>query len=375
MTKDNICPECGSQHHQDFIRCPTCKAFLVEGSPWQGEYVNLVAIPIALGLWWGLDALLRQPFMHTADIFGDAISRTILGIALYGVVLLVLKWRIVRRQDYAFRLVRRVCALNTTPGQEMLNQARDALGEANIGAFNRVIAFHRLRWLVSAARVDKEDREGMLEALRQHSESDWDSLESSFAFTQYLIWLLPSAGFLGTVWGMTQALQEFSPMVASHSDLNFTAGLQATALGLGTAFHTTLVGLATVIPILAIATSIRRRSQHLLEQQDKFFLRFAAETLFHAGEADREPVPGLTHGLSPVTPPPAAAEPPVEDVDATAIPDEIAEAMASQGATDPDAEAAAGKREGEADDDTTAEANLELWDKRKREHLSSEGIY
>jgi hypothetical protein len=136
-------------------------------------------------------------------------------------------------------------------GEDVLTAARDEVDEANLGPYNRFLSYQRLRWLVSASKVEQVDRQGLLEALRQHGETDWDGLESSFSFTQYLIWLLPSIGFLGTVWGMTGALQAFSGSLGSQGDLSFNSGLINVTRQLGVAFHTTLVGLAAVIPLLA----------------------------------------------------------------------------------------------------------------------------
>jgi hypothetical protein len=65
-------------------------------------------------------------------------------------------------------------------------------------------------------------------------------------------------------------------VVAKGSDLGFSAGLTQTAQSLGVAFHTTLVGLVAVIPILAMTTYVRQHAQSLLEQQNKFFLRLIA---------------------------------------------------------------------------------------------------
>lgn len=311
MYQENICPECGSRHHQDFVRCPSCHAFIIEDSPWHGEF-NLLAIPLTLLFWWAADYLFGiMPV--TREVFSDVISRAILAFAIYGLLILFFKWRLISKQKKAFTVIRKVCAeYGDSLDEQAITQARDEIDARNLGPYNSFIAFHRLRWLSSTAKVDKEDRQGMLESLRQHSESDWDSLETSFSFTQFLIWLLPSVGFLGTVWGMTTALQAFSTTVGSQSDLNFNAGLMDTARGLGTAFHTTLVGLAAVIPVLAYATSCRRRAQNLLEKLDKYFLRLASHVLFQQQELDQtpaEPADAPLTGEAPVLAPPVPAAP------------------------------------------------------------------
>ena len=328
MSRENYCPECGSRHYEDFVRCPTCHALIVEESPWTTRVVftNLLAIPAAviafLGFEMALDyaaaaappELLGNLFaMLYKPLFGNLISQAIVICALYGFFVLLLRWRTIRRQIRAFEQVRRVCAKRGQRlDEEVLVTAREQLDERRLTPYNSFIAFHRLRWMVGAASAAEADRQAVLETLRQHGESDWDSLESSFAFTQYLIWLLPTAGFLGTVWGMTDALNAFSGAIGMASgqqqSLEFSSSLAATATGLGTAFHTTLVGLAAVIPLLLFATALKRHSQHLLEQMDKYFLRLAADAFFQVGSAPAPVAETLPPALAPRPEEPTAEE-------------------------------------------------------------------
>jgi biopolymer transport protein ExbB/TolQ len=269
------CPECGAPHHLELIRCPTCHAYTVDANPWRSDS-NLLAVPLALLIWAGMLLILNQPWAPARDIFSDSISQVILGLAVYGLLIVAFKWQVTQRQDKGFRLIRGIAA-NNELSADTLDTATNAVDSSGLGAYNRLIAFQRLRWICDAAAVPPEERSTLLEAMRQHAATEWDSLDSSFSSVQFLIWLLPTAGFLGTVYGMTQALKSFSDVVASGSELTFTAGLTQTAQNLGIAFHTTLVGLACVIPLLAMATMFRRRSNTLLENMDKFFVRLAAE--------------------------------------------------------------------------------------------------
>ena len=255
---------------------------MVEGSPWRSG-AGLYAIPIALVLWliWiGLAHLVAAQDIVTTGL--DAISLAIIGLAIYGLVVVAFKWRVTARQARAFLVIQRCCARTDTVDADTIGTARQALLNDGTSTFNGFVAFQRLRLLRQVSSSEETTTaNGVLEAMRQHADADWESLDNSFASTQFLIWLLPTAGFLGTVYGMTHALQSFSSVIGTTtSEFGLASSLTDTTRNLGIAFHTTLVGLAAVIPLLALTTALRRRSQSLLEQIDKFFLRLTTYALY-----------------------------------------------------------------------------------------------
>jgi biopolymer transport protein ExbB/TolQ len=289
MTNDSLCPECGASHGEDFVRCPACHAFLVDASPWKSNTV-LYAVPIALLLWLVFMGLAYFAALKTdIALATDPISQTIVGLAIYGLVVVFFKWHVTSRQTQAFKIVQRCCTRASAIDDVAVSNARRQLAASGrTDAFNTSVAYNRLRLLgqiVAARRSNAHD--GLLEAMRQHADADREALDNSFASTQFLIWLLPTAGFLGTVYGMTQALQSFSAVVGTTTnEFGLAGSLTDTTQSLGIAFHTTLVGLATVIPLLAFNTALRRRSQALLEQMDKFFLRLATYTVYVADSVE-----------------------------------------------------------------------------------------
>ncbi len=271
------CPECQTTLPEDFVKCPACNAYVLDASPWKGER-HLFVMTQSLLSWLIIMLILPTVPVSISGIFDDAISQLILLFAIYGMLLTARKWRIGTRQIKAFRLVRQLCPQPRRIDRPLLAMIRSAILRDNLGPYNQLIVYQRLYWLSESTQRKKAVDSTTLESMKHHSETDWESLEGSFTMAQYLIWLLPTAGFLGTVFGMTRALESFSSVVAKSSDLGFTAGLTATAQGLGIAFHTTLVGLAAVIPLLALSTAVKRRSQLFLEQTDRFFLRLVTQT-------------------------------------------------------------------------------------------------
>ncbi len=301
------CPECGCQVAPDLLRCTECQAFIHDSSPWRSDH-NLLVIPISLIAWFVLFLILRIEGMPTRIILDDKISQTILFFCIYGLLVLIMKLRVTSRQVRAFRIVREACVGRVQDWQEVLAEVRETFDRQRLGAFNTLLAYNRLQWLANAVQLPLETRTGMVESLRHHSETDWESLDSSFATTRYLVWLLPSAGFLGTVWGMTGALRGFARAVESGvGDISFSSALTETSQQLGVAFYTTLVGLATVIPVFFLAITARRRAQSFLERLDKFFIRLSTEILTRPEQAPAAPPPVPTADPVPDRPEPEPA--------------------------------------------------------------------
>ncbi len=271
IPKTKKCPECSAELGADYMHCTACNAYVLDVSPWKCSG-NLLAVSGALLAWLLFSLVLSLLNVSLASVVSDGISQSITVLTFYGLLLVTIRWRNTTRQINALRVVRHLCAGTSTLREISMTHVRNLLESQNLGPYNSLIAYQRLHWQIAAA---EHNGTTVLDTIKLQSDIDWDSLESSFTQAQFLIWLLPTAGFLGTVYGMTEALQSFSTVVTKNSELGFHSGLTATAQGLGIAFHTTLVGLAAVIPLLAYTSALRRKSQLFLEQADKFFLRLA----------------------------------------------------------------------------------------------------
>ncbi|MCJ8332372.1 MAG: MotA/TolQ/ExbB proton channel family protein [Lentisphaeria bacterium] len=274
------CPECRKELSGHLARCPHCHASIFSTAPWR-EDKNFILIPLAL-VFWGLTLILFE-FYIKSEILDDFISKGIIGLGIYGIALAIYKVSITREQTKSFLLVRKLIAEREDIDERMLGIARSRILRKKLGAFNRLLPYQRLHALFQLKSCSTKKREQLSTLQQKNSESDWDSLDSSFAHIQYLIWLLPSLGFLGTVYGMTNALSSFNDTISSqsssNSDTTFIVKLGETAGNLGTAFNTTLMGLACVIPVLFLSTYARKNAQILLEKLDKFFLEYSSNIL------------------------------------------------------------------------------------------------
>jgi biopolymer transport protein ExbB/TolQ len=108
---------------------------------------------------------------------------------------------------------------------------------------------------------------------------DQGALESRFTLVRYLIWLVPTIGFLGTVVGIGLAISRFAGVMSQFGGgaQDFQARLQANLTGvagsLGTAFDTTLLALLLSALLVALVSIVQKREEELLQGIDEFCLR------------------------------------------------------------------------------------------------------
>ena len=117
-----------------------------------------------------------------------------------------------------------------------------------------------LMMLLAESKLASLDKDKEIYSLDNH-------IEGRLEPVRYLIWLIPTLGFLGTVVGMSFALSS----LADTEDLNtaITDGLlQEVMTNLGTAFYTTILGLImNVICVGVLSLLVFKHKQVLAERQ------------------------------------------------------------------------------------------------------------
>tara|TARA_Y100000590_G_C15724191_1_gene1014571 strand:+ start:1241 stop:2059 length:819 start_codon:yes stop_codon:yes gene_type:complete len=106
------------------------------------------------------------------------------------------------------------------------------------------------------------------EALITASDNVGMRLEADLSMIRYIIWAIPSIGFIGTVRGIGQAL--------SKADIALQGDISAMTNSLGVAFNSTFVALLISILLMFLLHQIQRMNDKLvLDSQDycnKFFI-------------------------------------------------------------------------------------------------------
>ena len=101
-------------------------------------------------------------------------------------------------------------------------------------------------------------------------------MQCSYALLNVFIWAIPILGFIGTVFGIGQSIGEFSDFIRStnSTDMNtqIRSALGGVTSGLSVAFSTTFIALVGVVPIMMLASSLRKREEDLLLSVEEYCL-------------------------------------------------------------------------------------------------------
>jgi biopolymer transport protein ExbB/TolQ len=104
------------------------------------------------------------------------------------------------------------------------------------------------------------------EVLATQADNDEAQVDSSYTVLRGLIWAVPVLGFIGTVWGLSQALGSFGAVLARAGEMaELKTALQGVTGGLSTAFETTLVGLVAALCIHMLMIMVRRGEEQFLD--------------------------------------------------------------------------------------------------------------
>jgi biopolymer transport protein ExbB/TolQ len=105
------------------------------------------------------------------------------------------------------------------------------------------------------------------EMLRAQAENDEDHMESSYSMIKGFIWGIPVLGFIGTVLGLSQAIGQFSSVMAASDIIsNLKTSLQGVTKGLATAFDTTLLALVAALTIQLLLTALKKKEEYFLDE-------------------------------------------------------------------------------------------------------------
>lgn len=215
-----------------------------------------------------------QEAVSTAELLGDVPARTLpiilkdieqqacLTLTLWCLWLWVLRYRLFQNDGYLLELD--ILHLDKVEEQdskvstidfveERLAQLRSGLRDSQlINALD--LAVRRIRLNGNF----QEANDIAMEACDLHLEL----LNSKLSISRYILWAIPSIGFLGTVRGISQALSKASEAMAGD--------ISGVGASLGVAFNSTWVALFLSLILMLISNSLHGREERLVAQFKSF---------------------------------------------------------------------------------------------------------
>ena len=108
---------------------------------------------------------------------------------------------------------------------------------------------------------------------RTRSDVDFSDLDASYGTMQYLIWLIPTLGFIGTVMGIGTGIGGFANIIQHAEAFNqIKEALPTVTTALGTAFDTTFLALLLSVIVVCYSAVLRKAQEKLLIRIDTLCL-------------------------------------------------------------------------------------------------------
>jgi biopolymer transport protein ExbB/TolQ len=110
----------------------------------------------------------------------------------------------------------------------------------------------------------------------QQSAMEREDVTVSILYLHTAMWAIPVLGFLGTVWGIAEAVANLIPLLKGLSASELGGSQLADSLaGLGVAFDTTLVALSLSLPAMALISLLEKAAHEDMLVRDRILLRHA----------------------------------------------------------------------------------------------------
>jgi biopolymer transport protein ExbB/TolQ len=220
-----------------------------------------------------------SPSRFTA-LFDNTVSETISTGAAWAMFLLGFKALRHLRERQAYTLIlspetTREVGEQATSAADAIKLLTNRLRDAQSSNLKTTLVSRRLSILAPLAEA--RGWSAVHANLSVQSEIDAKRLDSGYTTLHVLAWALPLVGFIGTVLGVGDAIGEFSRF-AQATDPGSLIGapmreaLSSVTTSLASAFGTTLVALALVVPVLLGTTLLQRAEENLLLDIDEFCL-------------------------------------------------------------------------------------------------------
>ena len=219
------------------------------------------------------------PGRSIAIVIKDWEQQTCIVLGLWCLWLFVSRYRLLSSEQYLFDMDFLGLGEIEEFSDGTLRRLQDGL-EAARAEIPDSLLIRSVREAIDQVRMNGDFREAS-EAAQEVCELHLEVLNSKLAATKYILWAIPSIGFLGTVRGIGEALGLAGEAVAG--DISGVAG------SLGTAFNSTWVALFVNLLLMLLSSFLHGREEALVANCKAFVTQTLAQ-LNGLRSAARDPV-------------------------------------------------------------------------------------
>ncbi|MGK5091053.1 MotA/TolQ/ExbB proton channel family protein [Deltaproteobacteria bacterium TL4] len=302
------CLNCQTLNPDIVIYCQNCGTYLNTGS--QNDYTDafkaLLLSLIFTSIFYLVFPIPATDNEYIQQLFTGHVSESITWLTLWSVFIILFKFHRHRKQIKAYHAFRHQSVhqvisrgILVKEVQQKLDEVSQLLQQQGISHFQESLIFCRIRRVLHYIRtVPKKEESHTI--MNYQAEIDYNHLENGYTLLNVFIWAIPILGFIGTVFGIGEAIGEFSEFIRSVNTVNLggqmRSALGGVTSGLSIAFNTTFLALICVIPIMVITSFLRKAEEDLLLLVEEYCLEeLLPQIHIHPGED--QPTGGLDNHL------------------------------------------------------------------------------
>ena len=278
------CLKCGELNPEVAIYCQRCNAYLMEppASESGDVFKALILASLVTGVFYLVFPIPVTRNTYVLQLFTGRISELIFVLCVWSLALVGFRYYRYRLQDKALEALRHHELHHSYQSGIYVREVKERIAELSrhleargIRKFQSTVVFQRIRRILLYLRAVPK-KEEIQAILNYQAEIDHNRLQGRYALLNVFIWAIPILGFIGTVYGIGESIGEFSEFIRS-ADSGSVGGQLRSALGgvtngLSIAFNTTFLALVGVIPIMVLASMVRKGEEGLLLNVEEYCL-------------------------------------------------------------------------------------------------------
>ena len=266
-------PQFTSEDHRSVFSNAESSPLPEELPLWLPLVITIGGVIVVFGLAVGLlspqspirELLWRDQLIHR-------LSQTCTLLLFWGGIGLATLKHLKQKREY-----RDLESIKETTAQTLRAQQDHLIGalSSTIVTYQRSLSVSPLKSLLGMYADGEADREQLLNVADRERDRCYDRTDGDYRGLNAVMWLMPLSGFLGTVIGMSLSISHFDQLLKidpteAKGALTSIQNLSPAIQGLSTAFDTTLLALALIIPLKLITIALERRDDHLIEGIDRY---------------------------------------------------------------------------------------------------------